>query len=102
MNPQQPPDSDGRLTRMKAILAMDERDASALAWEWLVTYAYRNPWRMRVAIVLIAAPFVLLLWFAFDLKIVAAAYIAVTLGLVVSVRGIATRHVAGVRQGPRR
>jgi hypothetical protein len=95
-----PPESNGGLTRIKAVLAMDERDASALAWEWLVSYAYCHPWRMRVAIALIAAPIPLVFWFAFESKIPAVAYTAVTLGLVVSVRGIATRHMAGVRQRP--
>jgi hypothetical protein len=82
----------GRLGRIKAVLTMDERDASALVWERFISLANRHPWRVRFLIVLVAAPFLLLEWFVLEWKVVALAYAAVTVGLLVSLRGIASRH----------
>lgn len=71
---------------------MDEKDASAAAWQWSVSVARRHPWRVRAALASIAVPIFYLEWFVLGLKPIALAFAAATIGLVVSLPGIVARH----------
>jgi hypothetical protein len=82
----------GRLGRIKALLTMDERDASAMAWARFLSLSRRHPWRVRFLIVLVALPIFLLEWFVAEWRVVALAYAAATVGLLLSLRGIVARH----------
>lgn len=71
---------------------MDKRDASAVAWERFISVSHRHPWRVRFVIVLVAFPIFLLEWFVAEWRVVALAYAAATVGLLLSLPGIVARH----------
>ena len=75
----------GRWAGMKAVLTMDERDASALAWQRLAAFYQRHPWRFRLLLLVVATPSFLMEWFVLGWRIVALVWAAITVGTVVTI-----------------